>query len=534
MSLLTMKDKPDPCVLVIFGASGDLTKRKLIPALFQLELAGRLPDQLCVVGVARTEMSSEQWHETLRPFVEDEAADAAECWARFCTRLHYLAGSGTEAEAFPRLNELVLKLADERGLRKATDPKYAEYPWANRPNLLFYMSVAPKLYGPIADHLGDSGMVHREKHLHSQGPDIPWERVIVEKPIGSDLASAEALNRTMGAVFEEEAIYRIDHYLGKELVQNILVFRFGNTIFEPLWSNEFVDHVQVTAAESLGVGRRAANFYDEAGATRDMLQSHLLQVLALVAMEPPLKYEAASIRREKVKLIESVRPIDPNEAHRHAVFGTYGPSGNDGDEDDGRGYTELEGVDLDRRTETFSAARLLIDNWRWTGVPFYIRSGKKLARKLTEVVVQFKQPPANVFRELEPFASGIVRPANRIIINISPDEGISLRFEAKIPGAKFEVGSVKMDMDYGHVFDARPQEAYGPLMLEAMRGDQTLFKHKQEVEGTWRVVEPLIKSERLRERIQHYAAGSWGPPGADALLERDGRVWHNPAPTERR
>ena len=522
----------EPCVLVIFGASGDLTKRKLIPALFDLERQGQLPKDLVVLGVARTEMTDEAWRAHLGEGGHVDTGDGQ--WKGFSERLHYLAGSGAEAGMYPGLLERARELGRARGILKATGAADAGKAYAELPNMLFYMAVAPRLYGPIAEQIGKAGLSHRGMHWAGEDADAPWQRVIVEKPIGHDLSSAMELNRTLGDVFDEESIYRIDHYLGKELVQNILVFRFGNTIFEPLWSNQYVDHVQVTAAESLGVGRRAANFYDEAGCTRDMIQSHLLQVLALIAMEPPLRYDAASIRREKVKLIESVREIDPGDAHRHAVFGSYGASGNREDEDDGRGYRELEGVDLSLNTETFAAVRLFVDNWRWTGVPFYVRSGKKLARKLTELVVQFKQPPANIFRQLEPFASGLVRPANRIIINISPDEGISLRFEAKIPGSKFAVGSVKMDMDYAHVFDAKPVEAYGPLMIEAIRGDQTLFKHRQEVEGTWRVVEPLIKSERLRERLQEYSAGSWGPAAADALLERDARVWHNPAHGERR
>ncbi|MEM9082874.1 MAG: glucose-6-phosphate dehydrogenase [Planctomycetota bacterium] len=530
------KSAPEPCVLVIFGASGDLTRRKLIPALYELDSANQLPEGLAVIGLSRTEMSDQEWRNHLRPMIEEKVGSCdEECWARFSARLHYLPGSGTDVEVFPKLDELAREIGKKNNILKATASEDQDKPWANRPNILFYMSVAPKLYKPISEAIAKAGLISYEYSVAaSQDPSLPWERVIVEKPIGHDLPSATELNRAMGAVFDESAIYRIDHYLGKELVQNILVFRFGNTIFEPLWSNQYVDHVQVTAAESLGVGSRAANFYDDAGATRDMIQSHLLQVLALVAMEPPLRYDAASIRREKVKLIESIRPIDPASAHNHAVLGTYAASNNSSDEDNGKGYVDLDGVDLARKTETYSAARLLIDNWRWTGVPFYVRSGKKMARKLTEVVVQFKQPPANIFRELEPFASGMVRPANRIIINISPDEGFSLRFEAKIPGGSLRMGSVKMDMDYAHVFDAKPIEAYGPLMLDAMRGDQTLFKHKQEVEGTWRVVEPIIANSELRDRIETYAAGSWGPAGADALLARDGRAWHNPATDERR
>ncbi|XOV77113.1 MAG: hypothetical protein ACFHWZ_08375 [Phycisphaerales bacterium] len=281
---------------------------------------------------------------------------------------------------------------------------------------------------------------------------------------------------------------------------------------------------QPSRSASVGAG----NFYDKAGATRDMLQSHLLQVLALVAMEPPSDYNADAIRREKVKVIDAVRIMEPGEVAEHTVFGRYTASGNSEDDDGGLGYTELEGVDPDRCTETFAAMRVHIDNWRWSGVPFYMRSGKKMARKLTEVHIQFKRPPANLFKHFEPFASGKELVNNRLIINIAPDEGIGFRFEAKVPGPKFAMGSVKADMDYCYVFNAQPVEAYGPLLLDAMRGDKTLFKHRDEVEGTWRIVEPVLRSDLPKKLIEDYPAGSWGPPGADALLAADNRIWHNP------
>ncbi len=329
-------------------------------------------------------------------------------------------------------------------------------------------------------------------------------------------------------MFDERAVYRIDHYLGKELVQNILVMRFANAMFEPIWSNQYVDHVQVSAA---------GGFYDEAGAIRDMLQSHLLQVLAIVAMEPPSEYSPDAIRREKVKVLDAVHPVDPSRDANQVVLGRYGASDDESDDDHGLAYVDLDGVDAARKTETFAAMRLSVDNWRWNGVPFYIRSGKKMARKLTEVVVQFKRPPANLFRQFPPFSEGGWRPGNRIIINIAPDEGVGLRFEAKIPGAALSIGSVKADFDYKHVFKSEPVEAYGPLLVDAMRGDKTLFKHRDEVEGAWRVVDPVVSQEAGRREVRDYPAGSWGPDAADELFqnrrsEDTDRRWHNPIPSD--
>lgn len=534
--------EPDPCVVVIYGASGDLTQRKLIPALYELDAAGRLPKGLCVLGTSRTPMSDKEWRDKLKPWAQKHAVGYDEKrWGAFAERLHYQAGSGSDPELYPVLIRRVADLGRQHGTYR--DPAEAlsagqNSSGASLPNVLFYLSVAPQLYIPIINQIGASGMVYEGKRWCAIDPSaLPWQRIIVEKPFGTDLSSAVELNRALGRVFEEEAIYRIDHYLGKELVQNLLVMRFGNTIFEPLWNNQYVDHVQVTAAESVGVGKRAGNFYDAAGATRDMIQSHLLQVLALVAMEPPSAYDADAIRREKIKIINAAREIQEAGAHEHAVFGRYEASRDEKDEDGGRAYAQLEGVDPARRTETYSALRVNFENWRWSGVSFYLRSGKKMARKLTEIVVQFKQPPVNLFRHMEPFVSGgapAMRPANRIVVNIAPEDGISLRFEAKVPGPKLLVDSVKMDMDYSKAFNATPIEAYGPLMLDAMRGDQTLYKHRDEVETGWRLCQAVLDSEAVRENIQGYAPGSWGPALADELLARDGRRWHNPAEGETR
>ena len=517
-------NEPEPCVLVIFGASGDLTSRKLIPALFELHRIGRLPERFAVLGVARTEMTDEQWRDKLREWAEghtggegyDEAA-----WREFEKIIHYQPASATESDAYPVLIARVNEIAGQHGIRRKTED---EFPlWAQQPNVLFYLSVAPHLYEKIITRIGEAGMVYEGKRWCSiDDTSMPWQRIIVEKPFGEDLESARSLNRSIARVFDEEAIYRIDHYLGKELVQNILVMRFANAMFEPLWRNRFIDHVQVTAAEHVGVGRRAGNFYDNAGATKDMIQSHLLQVLALIAMEPPNAYDPDSIRQEKIKVLQAVKPIAMGDAPNFAAFGRYGASGDANDEDGGLGYADLEGVDTAKGTETYSAIRVDIENWRWSGVPFYVRSGKKMASKLTEIVIQLKKPPTNLFRHL-----GADRPPNRIVMNVAPTEGISMRFEAKVPGLEFTVGTVEADMSYPDFFKSKAVEAYGPLMLDAMRGDQTLFKHRDEVEGGWSVVQPVLSCEEMRAKIQTYDACSWGPKSADELLARSGHAWKN-------
>ncbi len=519
----------EPCVIVIFGASGDLTHRKLIPSLYDLYRQGVLPRGTQIMGVSRTPMTDDAFRDKLLPSVKKFAGkfdDAA--WREFAQNVWYQPGDAAEMRPESPIAQRIMDLSRRAAIGKID----------GAPNVLFYLSVSPNLYEPIIAAVGASGLITEGKRWCSLKPESsPWQRIIIEKPFGTDLASAASLNRALGRVFEEEQIFRIDHYLGKELVQNILVMRFANSIFEPIWNRSCVDHVQVTAAETVGVGTRAGNYYDTSagGALRDMVQSHLLQVLALVAIEPPSVFDAAAIMREKIKLFNTATIVPVDLAHTHAVFGRYGP-GPAGEP----AYVKEDGVQPDRRTETFAAIKVGFDNWRWNGVPFYLRSGKKMASKLTEIVITFRKPPTNTFRA---FDNGLGpdharRPNNRIIINIAPSEGISLRIDAKVPGgaagggSAFQIASTKLDMDYLKTLGGEPIEAYGPLILDAIRGDRTLYKHRDEVESSWRMVEPFLESRLLRDNIEEYDPGSWGPTGADALLARDGRQWHNPRTSE--
>lgn len=510
---MTREDRTEPCVIVIFGASGDLTHRKLIPALYELDSHARLPKGTVVLGVSRTPMSDESFRDTLKgPAAEHAAGFDNDKWNRFANRVHYYAGDATNAESFAGLKAHIVELAKNNGIQKQS----------GTPNILFYLAVAPTLYEPIIERIGGSGLVSEDKLWCSVDRERrAWQRIIIEKPFGEDLESARSLNMALGRVFEEEATFRIDHYLGKELVQNMIVLRFANSIFEPLWNAQYVDHVQVTAAETVGVGSRAANFYDRAGALRDMVQSHLLQVLAFVAMEAPASYTATAILREKIRLFESAEIFSEREAAEHGVLGRYGP-GPQGEP----AYVEEKGVDPAKNTETFAAMTVRFDTWRWGGVPFYLRSGKRMAAKLTEVVIQFRHPPTNLFRTIDPALGH--RPANRMIINIAPNEGISLRIEGRVPGAGLTINSAKLDLDYHKAFGGERLEAYGPLILDAIAGDRTLYKHREEVEGAWRIAEPFLKNEILRAGIEDYAPGTWGPPTSDLMLSREGRIWHNP------
>lgn len=525
-------EHPDNCVLVIFGASGDLTQRKLVPALYELHCDGLLPERFCVLGVSRSPKADDAWREELRAAAVKftHKFDAAR-WAEFARLIHYHAADASSIDAYPAFIKRTEELAADHGVTRVK---------GKPPNYLFYLSVSPTLYIPIISCIGQAGLVSEGKRWCSLDREsLPWQRIIVEKPFGEDLKTCIELNQALGRVFEEEATFRIDHYLGKELVQNLLVNRFANRVFEPVWNNQHIDHVQITAAETVGVGSRAANFYDTAGAMRDMIQSHLLQVMSLVALEPPSAYEADALARERIKVFHAIRPIPVERAHEFCALGRYaaGP-GKDGPEP---AYVSEKGVDASRNTDTFCALKVHIDNWRWAGVPFYLRSGKRMPRKLTEIVIQFKPPPTWIF-PVRPRAGELGRladaegaraPLNRIVINIQPDDGISLRLEAKVPGPKLLIDSVKLDMDYSKTFNTQAIEAYGPLLLDAMRGDRMLYKHRLEVEGAWRVCQPLLDSPEPRKRIETYEPNTWGPKGSDALLAAGGRIWHNPASEKR-
>jgi glucose-6-phosphate 1-dehydrogenase len=498
-------------VIVIFGASGDLTSRKLVPALFEMDRAGELPRGTCIVGVSRTPLADDAWRDKLQPWAARHAKGFAESrWREFAQRIAYFTGDAATIDPYAALAARIAELSQRFDCRG---------------NILFYLSVAPSLYEPIIARIDEAGLVTEGRRWCSlEREQAPWQRIIVEKPFGHDAASAASLNRALGRVFEEEAIFRIDHYLGKELVQNLLVFRFANTIFEPVWNHRYIDHVQITAAETLGVGHRA-EFYDEAGAIRDMIQSHLMQVMALVAMEPPVSYEARHIRQEKIRAIDAIAPIAPDHVAESCALGQYAAAR------DEPAYHLNPRVRPGTTTETFAAIRLQVNNWRWAGTPFYLRSGKRMAAKRTEVVIQFRHPPANLFTKIEPFASGGSRPADQIVIEIAPRESVQIRFQGKVPGSLVRLDSVTMDFDYASRFKAEPVEAYGPLIIDVMRGDQTLFKHRYEVEGAWGSIMPFLgpESAPLRESMAaNYQPGSWGPKAADELMTRGGRAWHNP------
>ncbi|MCL6595864.1 MAG: glucose-6-phosphate dehydrogenase [Firmicutes bacterium] len=493
--------RPPPFTAVIFGVTGDLTRRKLVPALYHLEREGLLPDRFGVVGVARQELGDEG----VRALVEEAAGRAGGTAAErtrlaaFARRFRYLRGDFDDPDTYRRLAAALGGEEDAGGARAR----------------LFYLATPPRFYPRILRGLGEADLSREESGAFS--------RVVVEKPFGRDLATARELNSVAEGVFRESQVFRIDHYLGKETVQNILVFRFANGIFEPVWNRQYIDHVQITVAESLGVEGRAS-YYDETGALRDMVQNHMLQLVTLIAMEPAVAFDADAVRDEKVKVLRAIRPMTPEAVRRNVVRAQYGPGRVGGEPVPG--YRQEPGVSPTSTAETFVALRLFIDNWRWAGVPFYLRTGKRLARRATEIAVQFRRAPHLMFSrtatpELEP---------NVITMRIQPDEGIVLRLGAKVPGAQVKIRSVDMDFLYETAFASESPEAYERLLLDALVGDSTLFTRRDEVEEAWALVTSILEAwaGEAPARLTEYEAGGWGPPQADALMERDGRRWRQP------
>jgi len=489
----------EPCVIVMFGASGDLARRKLLPALYDLALHACLAPRFRLVGFARTEMNDDEFRRTAGEFLPkgDKAGADKGAQDEFLKQLQYFSGNYDDPEAFRRLAQRLEELDSEGELGG---------------NRLYYLATPPDVYPKVIEQLAKAGLA-RPKSAKS------WTRVIIEKPFGHDLASARALNEKALSAFEESQTYRIDHYLGKETVQNLLVLRFGNGIFEPLWNRNYIDHVQITAAESLGVERRAA-FYESAGALRDMIQSHVLQLTSLIAMEAPAAFDATSVRNEKIKVLQSIHPFTPDTIWKSVVRGQYGPGTIDGKAVPG--YRQEPGVKPDSATETFVALKLQVDNWRWSGVPFYLRTGKRLKRGSTEVAIQFRQAPHMVFR-------GENVESNSLILNLQPDEGISLLFGAKAPGAKMQISEVTMDFEYRKAFGGVTREAYATLLNDCIRGDATLFDRADSVEAAWALVDPIITAWHGASAppFPNYQAGSTGPRAADDLTASDGRHWRS-------
>jgi glucose-6-phosphate 1-dehydrogenase len=499
--------KAPPCAIVIFGASGDLTKRLLMPALYNLAKAGRLSDKFALIGVDRSEKSHEDFREELadgvRRFVSDTATASvaepfdAKTWDFLAARMTHVDGNVTEPELYRRLGEALEVLKKEHGTGG---------------NVIFYLAVASSLFGTVVDGLAASGL--------TKEADGSWRRVIIEKPFGTDLASARALDANILRVLSESQIYRMDHFLGKETVQNIMVLRFANGIFEPLWNRDHIDHVQITVAETVGVERRAS-FYEATGALRDMVPNHVFQLLSLTAMEPPNSFAADAVRTEKDKVLEAVVPLDLDEVRRRVVRGQYAAGSVRGRPV--KAYREEEGVAADSTAETYVAMQLAIDNWRWADVPFYLRTGKSLARRTTEIAIQFKRVPFALFRDTP---VDILTP-NVLVLQIQPDEGISLQFGAKKPGPEIQLGGVRMDFRYRDYFNSEPSTGYETLVYDCMIGDPMLFQRKDSVEAGWAVVQPILDlwHDDKSVPLEFYPAGSAGPDAAEQLLWRSGRKW---------
>lgn len=492
-----------PAAIVIFGAAGDLTKRKLIPSLYNLAAANLLSDKIAIVGVGRTELDHAAYRSKvardMREYATGDVDPRVAEWLE--RRVYYLAGTFEDPGAYTRLSQLLANVDAEHGTRG---------------NYLHYLSTAPEYFSLIVEQLGAAGLT-QESGANGQGA---WRRVIVEKPFGTDLESARTLNAELRRTLREEQIYRIDHYLGKETVQNLLVFRFGNGMFEPIWNRRYIDNVQITVAESLGVETRGG-YYETAGALRDMVPNHLLQLLTLVAMEPPTSFAAEAVREEKAKVLRAIPAMTPEKVLTHAIRGQYGA-----------GFVGSERVDAYRdearvapasNTETYAALKLSVDNWRWADVPFYLRTGKRLAKRASEIAIQFRRPPQLLFRNTS--VDHLSR--NVLVVRVQPDEGISLRFGAKIPGPNVRMGNVAMEFKYKDAFGPTPNTGYETLIYDCIKGDPTLFQRADMVEMGWAIVNPVLEVWRAlpARTFPNYVAGSWGPDESDELLKRDGRAW---------
>ncbi len=495
---MRLEQTAEPCAVVIFGATGDLTRRKLIPGLYRLAQQRLIPAEFAILGTARPPMSDDEYRakmrEALAEFGEEEIVDEV-AWSSFACGIFYVPGEFDDVETYKRLKSKLKNIDKERNTQS---------------NRLYYLATAPDFFGLVANQLDQAGMARPENH--------GWTRIIVEKPFGRDLESARDLNNRLASVFAEDQIYRIDHYLGKETVQNLLVFRFANSIFEPLWNHQYIDHVQITNAEAIGVEGRGA-YYEQAGVVRDMIQNHVFQVASLIAMEPPASLTPNSVRDEKIQALQAIRAIPSERVEEFVVRGQYGSGQVLGDTV--VGYREEPGVNPASGTETFAALKLQFDNWRWADVPFYIRSGKRLQKRVTEIAIHFKSAPHQLFRDCD----APLQP-NVLVIRIQPNEGITLRFGAKLPGQAMRIRWVNMDFRYGSSFGLNPPEAYERLLLDCMLGDSTLYARRDMVERGWEIVTPILEAwKKPPADFPDYEAGSWGPRAAFDLIERDGRRW---------